>query len=290
MYKIPLAELIDQTIKWLQNNFGDNLDSFSSSLTDGIQSLGHLLTIVPWWVIILIFAFIAWRVNGWKLMLGTIIGLFFIYNLELWAPFLDTLILVIISAMVSIIIGVPLGILAGRNDRFHWVISPLLDFMQTMPSFVYLIPALLFFGIGKVPAVFATVIFAMPPAIRLTDLGIRQVPLDLVEVGEAFGSTPWQLLWKIQLPVALPTIMAGLNQTMMLSLSMVVIAAMIGAGGLGAGVLEAIGQLKIGMGFEYGVAVVIMAMILDRLSQGIGHSLRTDTQTSKRRKSNEQSS
>lgn len=287
MYKIPLAELIEQAIKSLQNNFGDNLDAFSSSLTNGIQSFGQLLTIVPWWVIVVIFAVAAWRVNGWKLTLGTVMGLFLIYDLGLWAPFLDTLILVIISAIVSIIIGVPLGILAGRNDRFHWVISPLLDFMQTMPSFVYLIPALLFFGIGKVPAVFATVIFAMPPAIRLTDLGIRQVPLDLVEVGEAFGSTPGQLLWKIQLPVALPTIMAGLNQTMMLSLSMVVIAAMIGAGGLGAGVLEAIGQLKIGMGFEYGVAVVIMAMILDRLSQGIGHSLRTDTITNKRRKSNE---
>ncbi|MEN6325608.1 MAG: proline/glycine betaine ABC transporter permease [Syntrophomonas sp.] len=275
MYRIPLAQVIDQAIKGLQNSFGDNLDAFSISLTNGIQGLEHLLTLFPWWMIILVFAVLAWWVNGWKLTLGTVIGLILIYNLGLWPPFLDTLILVMISAFVSIIIGVPLGILAGRSDRFHWMISPLLDFMQTMPSFVYLIPALLFFGIGKVPAVFATVIFAMPPAIRLTDLGIRQVPLDLVEVGAAFGSTPWQLLCKIQLPVALPTIMAGLNQTMMLSLSMVVIAAMIGAGGLGAGVLEAIGQLKIGMGFEYGVAVVIMAIILDRLSQGVGRSLRT---------------
>lgn len=277
MPKFPLAQLIDQAIGWLQNNFGTQLDAFSAAFTNDIQFLVQLLGAIPWWVVILIFAILAWRVNGWKLALGTVIGMFFIYDLNLWLPFLDTLILVIISALVSIIIGVPLGMLAGRDDRFHWVISPILDFMQTMPSFVYLIPALLFFGIGKVPAVFATVIFAMPPAIRLTDLGIRQVPVDLVEVGEAFGSTPRQLLWKIQLPVALPTIMAGLNQTMMLSLSMVVIAAMIGAGGLGAGVLEAIAQLKIGMGFEYGVVVVIMAIILDRLSQGIGRSLRTET-------------
>lgn len=273
MTKFPLDHLIDQGVKWLQNNFGNNLDAFSNSFSNGIGDVGNFLMAIPWWFIIIIFGILAWRSNGWKLTLGTVIGLFFIYNLKLWPSFLDTLILVIISALVSVIIGLPLGILAGRSDRFHWVISPILDIMQTMPSFVYLIPALLFFGIGKVPAIFATVIFAMPPAIRLTDLGIRQVPLDLVEVGEAFGSTPAQLLWKIQLPVALPTIMAGINQTMMLSLSMVVIAAMIGAGGLGGGVLEAIGQLKIGMGFEYGVAVVIMAIILDRLSQGIGRSL-----------------
>ncbi|NBJ14536.1 MAG: ABC transporter permease subunit [Dehalobacter sp. 4CP] len=276
MTKFPLAALVDQGVKWLQTNFGDNLDVFSDAFNKGIFAFGHLLAVIPWWVIILIFAVLAWKANGWKLALGTVIGLFLIYNLKLWPSFLDTLILVIISAVVSIIIGLPLGIFAGRNNRAHYVISPILDIMQTMPSFVYLIPALLFFGIGKVPAVFATVIFAMPPAIRLTDLGIRQVPLELVEVGAAFGSTPRQLLWKIQFPVALPTIMAGINQTMMLSLSMVVIAAMIGAGGLGAGVLEAIGQLKIGMGFEYGVAVVIMAIILDRLSQGIGRSIRTN--------------
>jgi len=274
--KFPLAQLVDKAVRWLQINCGDFLDKFSDLVNKGIEGLGHLLTILPWWLIILGFAVLAWRAGGWKLALGTVVGLCFIYNLKLWPAFLDTLILVFFSALISIVVGVPLGILAGRNERFHLLISPVLDFMQTMPSFVYLIPALLFFGIGKVPAVFATVIFAMPPAIRLTDLGIRQVPLELVEVGEAFGSSPRQLLWKIQLPVALPTIMAGINQTMMLSLSMVVIAAMIGAGGLGAGVLEAIGQIKIGMGFEYGVAVVIMAMILDRISQGVGRSLRTD--------------
>lgn len=276
MTKIPIAQTIDNAVDLLKANFGAALDSFSEAFGDGVEAFQDMLGILPWWALILIFGGLAWKAGGWKLTLGTVMGLFLIYNLKLWPAFLGTLVLVIISALVSIVIGVPLGILAARKDRFHWLISPILDFMQTMPSFVYLIPALLFFGIGKVPAVFATVIFAMPPAIRLTDLGIRQVPVDLVEVGEAFGSTPQQLLWKIQLPVALPTIMAGINQTMMLSLSMVVIAAMIGAGGLGGGVLEAIGQLKIGMGFEYGVAVVIMAIILDRLTQGIGRSIRTD--------------
>lgn len=276
MPKFPLAKLIDQAVDWLELTFGAALDAFSDSFGELIEGFQDVLEILPWSLIILIFAVLAWKAGGWKLALGTALGLAFIYNLQLWPAFLTTLVLVLISALVSIVIGVPLGIISGRNDRFHWFISPILDFMQTMPSFVYLIPALLFFGIGRVPAVFATVIFAMPPAIRLTDLGIRQVPVDLVEVGEAFGSTPGQLLRKIQLPVALPTIMAGINQTMMLSLSMVVISAMIGAGGLGAGVLEAIGQLKIGMGFEYGVAVVIIAIILDRLSQGIGRSLRTD--------------
>jgi glycine betaine/proline transport system permease protein len=274
--KFPLAQIIDQIVAWLKSNFGQALHSFSRGFSEGIETLAESLLMVPWWVIILIFAFFAWRAKGWRLAIGTIIGLYFIYNLKLWAPFIDTLILVIISAVVSIVFGVPLGIIAGRSRGFHTILTPILDFMQTMPSFVYLIPALLFFSIGKVPAVFATVIFAMPPAIRFTDLGIRQVPVDLVEVGEAFGSTPGQLLFKVQLPVALPTIMAGINQTMMLSLSMVVIAAMIGAGGLGAGVLEAISQLKIGMGFEYGVAVVILAIILDRLFQGIGRSFRTD--------------
>ncbi len=276
MPKIPLAEVVDRIVGWFTDTFGNSLDAFSDTFGDIIKGLQTFLAFLPWWVIVIIFALLALKASGWKLAVGSTLGLLFIYNLTLWPAFLDTLVLVIISALVCIIIGIPIGIMAGRNYKVNRLITPILDFMQTMPSFVYLIPALMFFGLGKVPAVFATVIFAMPPAIRLTSLGIRQVPEDLVEVGEAFGSTPWQLLWKIQLPVALPTIMAGINQTMMLSLSMVVIAAMIGAGGFGAGVLYAIGQMKIGMGFENGVAVVIMAIILDRLTQGVGRSFRTD--------------
>lgn len=272
MPKFPLRDIVDNVVDWIMAVFGSYLDAFSDNVDFLIDKFHGFLEFFPWWVIIGVFVILAFRASGWKLALGTALGLFFIYNLKLWPAFLETVVLVLISALLSIIIGIPLGIIGGRSDRLHKIITPILDFMQTMPSFVYLIPALMFFGLGRFAAVFATVIFAMPPVIRLTDLGIRQVPLDLVEVGEAFGSTPSQMLWKIQLPVAMPTIMAGLNQTMMLSLSMVVITAMIGAGGLGAGVLYAIGQIEIGMGFENGVAVVILAIILDRLTQSVGRS------------------
>lgn len=282
MNKIPLGDIVDKGMEWLKDTFGSSLDSFSDGFKSIILSVKDFLAFIPWWIIVIMFAAIAWKVKGWKLSLGTALGLGLIYNLELWLPFLDSLVLVLVSTLICILIGLPLGIFSGRNKSFFKIISPILDFMQTMPSFVYLIPALIFFGIGRVPAVFATVIFAMPPTIRLTALGIRQVPEDLVEVGEAFGSNPWQMLWKIQLPLAIPTIMAGINQTIMLSLSMVVIAAMIGAGGLGAGVLESISQLKIGMGFEYGVAVVIMAIILDRVFQSFGSSLRNEKKKKKK--------
>lgn len=274
MYRLPLGQWVNNGVDWLLDHFGSAFDAFTKSVTSITDSLREGLGVLPWFVIILIFALLAWRAKGWRLALGSTIGLYIIYNLELWGPFLDTLILVLIASFVSLIIGIPLGIIAARGDHFHRVLSPVLDFMQTMPSFVYLIPALMFFSLGTVSAVFATVIFSMPPVIRLTDLGIRQVPEDLIEVGEAFGSSPSQMLWKIQLPLALPTIMAGINQTMMLSLSMVVISAMIGAQGLGAGVLAGISQMDIGKGFEYGLAVVILAMILDRLSQGVARNSR----------------
>lgn len=277
MYRLPLGLWVNNGVDWLLYHFGDAFESFTESVTVFTESVRNGLALVPWFVVILIFALLAWRAKGWRLALGTTVGLLLIHNLELWSPFLDTLVLVIIASLVSLIIGIPLGILAARSDRFHKILSPVLDFMQTMPSFVYLIPALMFFSLGTVSAIFATVIFSMPPVIRLTDLGIRQVPADLVEVGEAFGSNSRQMLWKIQLPLALPTIMAGINQTMMLSLSMVVISAMIGAQGLGAGVLAGISQMDIGKGFEYGLAVVILAMILDRLSQGVVRNSRGAT-------------
>ncbi len=273
--KLPLGDLIDSGVDKFLAVAGDTLDAFSDKFDILVEGLYSGLEFLPWWLLILFVAILSWKVSSWKLAIGSAIGLGLIYNLGLWPELLNTITLVIFAALLSILIGVPLGIIAGRNNVFHRVITPILDFMQTMPSFVYLIPALMFFGLGKFAAIFATVIFAMPPVIRLTDLGIRQVPEDLVEVGEAFGSNPWKLLVKIQIPVAMPTILAGLNQTMMLSLSMVVITAMIGAGGLGAGVLYAIGQMKIGMGFENGVAVVILAIILDRLTQAIGRSKRT---------------
>lgn len=272
MYQIPLGQFVSAGVDWLLKRYGHFFDAFSVGVNAFMHALKNGLNVLPWWLFILIVALLAWRVRGWRLTIGSTLGLLLIYNLQLWPAFIDTLVLVLISALVSISIGLPLGIIAAGNQRFQRLMSPILDFMQTMPSFVYLIPALMFFGLGTVPAVFATVVFAMPPVIRLTNLGITQVPVDLVEVGEAFGSTPGQLLWKIQLPLAMPTIMAGINQTMMLSLSMVVIAAMIGSGGFGQGVLAGISQMDIGKGFENGLGVVILAMILDRLSQGFIHS------------------
>lgn len=276
MSKIPLANYIDNAVDWMQDSWGPTLDILSEIQDNQVRFLTEFLSNTPWWLIVAIIGLIAWKASSIKLCMGSVLGLFLINNLELWEPFIETLVLVIWSAVISMIIGFPLGILSGKKNGFNSFIMPILDFMQTMPSFVYLIPALLLFGIGKVPAIFATVIFAMPPVIRLTDLGIRQVPTDLIEVGETFGCTTFQMLWKIQLPVAIPTIMTGVNQTMMLALSMVVISAMIGAGGLGAGVLESIAQLKNGQGFEFGIAVVIMAIILDRILQGLGKSLQVD--------------
>ncbi len=220
-------------------------------------------------IIILLLSVAAWRLADLKVGLFTLFGFALIYNMGLWGPTITTLALVLISTLLAILLGIPLGILAGISKGFYKIITPILDFMQTMPAFVYLIPAIPFFGLGAVSAVFATVIFSIPPAIRLTALGIKQVPKDLIEASDAFGSTKFQRLIKIQLPLATPTIMAGINQTIMLSLSMVVIAAMIGAKGLGGEVWKAIQRLNLGLGFEAGLSVVIVAMVLDRITQHI---------------------
>jgi len=187
----------------------------------------------------------------------------------MWEPTMQTLALVLVSTCAAFTVGVPLGVLSARSTVVERVMRPVLDLMQTMPAFVYLIPAVLFFTLGKVPGAMATMIFSLPPSARLTTLGIKQVPEEVVEAARAFGATERQLLWKVQLPIAMPTILAGVNQTIMLALSMVVIAAMIGAGGLGEEVLKGITQLRIGLGFESGLAVVILAMLLDRITQSL---------------------
>ena len=195
-----------------------------------------------------------------------------IWNLGLWSATVSTIALVVVATCIAISIGIPLGIAAALSGVMYRIIMPILDFMQTMPAFVYLIPAIPFFGLGKISAIFSTVIFSMPPAIRLTCLGIKQVPLELTECADAFGSSKWQKLFKLQLPLATPTIMAGVNQTVMLALSMVVIASMIGAKGLGGEVWKAIQRLQPGKGFEAGLGIVIVAIILDRVLQKIGES------------------
>ena len=269
--KIPLGEGVEYIVDWIDTYFGWLLDAIRFILDILITSIKDLLLFIPSFVIIIILAAAGWYVSNkdWKMPVLIAAGLLLIQNLRLWPESMETLALVITSTFIALLIAIPTGITASRNDNFNRILRPFLDFMQTMPSFVYLIPAVIFFALGDVPGVIATVIFAMPPAIRLTNLGIRQIPKELNEVADSFGATPNQKLIKVQLPVALPTIMAGVNQCIMLSLSMTVIASMIGAGGLGKNVLMGIQRVDIGMGFEAGLAIVIIAIILDRLSQNL---------------------
>jgi glycine betaine/proline transport system permease protein len=265
--KLPIGLWVERIVDWAQVNLDALFDFITliiEVLVTGIETV--FLTVHPLIIIALVFI-LFWFIANRKIAIGTAIGLYLIYNMQLWKPSIETLALVLAAAALALLLGIPLGILTARSNLIHKIIMPLLDFMQTMPAFVYLIPAVLFFGLGQVPGLFATVVFAMPPTIRLTGLGIRQVPVELVEATDAFGSTEWQKLIKVQIPLALPTIMAGVNQCIMLSLSMVVIAAMIGAGGLGNEVLAGISRLDIAKGFEGGLAIVIMAIILDRVTQ-----------------------
>lgn len=268
--KLPLANGIDVVLDWLTLHGAFITKAFSRFVSMLIDGLIDGLLWLPPWLLIAAVALLAWRAAGWRVALFSLLGLALLWNLRLWSETVDTFTLVLISTLISIAIGMPLGIIAALSRRTSQVVMPILDFMQTMPAFVYLIPAIPFFGLGAVSASVATVIFATPPTIRLTALGIRQVPADLIEAADAFGSTRRQKLFKVQLPMAVPTIMAGINQTIMLSLSMVVIAAMIGAGGLGGKVWQAIQRLEPGKGFEAGIAIVILAMILDRVTQRIG--------------------
>ncbi|SBV35186.1 Glycine betaine transport system permease protein OpuAB [uncultured Stenotrophomonas sp.] len=268
--RLPLAHFIDVALDWLTTHIAGVTKGLSHIVSALIDHIVDGLTWLPPWVVILAVALLAWRAAGWRVALGSTLGLLLLWNLRLWTATVETFTLVLISTLIAVAIGLPLGIAAALSRRASRVVMPVLDFMQTMPAFVYLIPAIPFFGLGAVSAAVATVIFATPPTIRLTALGIRQVPKDLIEAADAFGSTRRQKLFKVQLPMAVPTIMAGVNQTIMLSLSMVVIAAMIGAGGLGGVVWSAIQRLEPGKGFEGGIAIVILAMILDRVTQRIG--------------------
>ncbi|MGD2082440.1 MAG: proline/glycine betaine ABC transporter permease [Chromatiales bacterium] len=268
--KFPLDELIDDGLEFITDHGAFVTKAISRVTEVGIESIVSGLLWVPPWAFVLAVAAIAWRIAGLRVAIWSAAGLLLLWNLRLWEPTMQTLTLVFLATTVAVALGLPIGIWAAMSQRAYRVIMPVLDFMQTMPAFVYLIPAIPFFGLGPVSGIFATVIFSMPPAIRLTTLGIRQVPAELIEAADAFGSTKRQKLVKVQLPLAVPTIMAGVNQTIMLALSMVVIAAMIGAGGLGGEVWKAIQRLQPGAGFEAGIAVVILAMILDRITQKIG--------------------
>jgi len=268
---MDIGGVFEQYLEWVRTNLGPLLDSIGIGVRAMVEALEAGLMVLPAWAWIPVFAALAWWLAGRGVALFTAAGMSLIaYGMGLWTATMETLALVLASTTIALILGIPLGIAAAKRTWIHRLLRPVLDFMQTMPAFVYLIPAVLLFRIGAVPGVLATVIFAMPPVVRLTGLGIRQVPVEVVEASKAFGATPWQQLWKVELPVAMPTILAGINQTIMLALSMVVIAALIGAGGLGQDVLTGVTQLKIGLGFESGLAVVILAIFLDRVTQGLG--------------------
>mgnify|MGYP006293039623 CR=1 FL=1 len=270
MIDLDVGGYIEIVIDWLTENLSALFDAISLIVTTVIGGFEAALMWVPYLIIIVLLTALAWWLVGRGIAAFTLIGLFLIESMGFWGDTMVTLALVLTSALIALFFGIPTGILAARNKVLEGIVRPVLDTMQTMPAFVYLIPAVLFFGLGTVPGVVATVVFAMPPVVRLTNLGIRQVQPDVVEAAQAFGATPRQVLVKVQLPLALPTILAGINQTIMLALSMVVIAAMIGAGGLGGQVLRGITQLNVGLGFEAGFAIVILAIILDRITQALG--------------------
>lgn len=267
--KLPVAQLVEQLMEWLTKTFSglfDIMQVVGSFLMDWMTKT--LLFIHPLLFIVLVTAgmfFLAKK--QWPLPTFTLLGLLFIYNQGLWKQLMNTFTLVLVASLISVLIGIPLGIWMAKNATVRQIVNPILDFMQTMPAFVYLIPAVAFFGIGMVPGVFASVIFALPPTVRFTNLAIRDIPTELIEASDAFGSTGKQKLFKVELPLAKNTIMAGVNQTMMLALSMVVTGSMIGAPGLGREVLSALQHADIGSGFVSGLALVILAIVLDRMTQ-----------------------
>ncbi|MBT2569918.1 proline/glycine betaine ABC transporter permease [Planococcus sp. ISL-110] len=269
-FTLPLEEWTNRFVDdWLLPVTGEFFDSVSDGLRTFVDGVTDLLIAAPPELLVLILIIISWKFSGKGLALFALLGSLYLGSVDLWEAAMQTVAIVIVSTLISIIIGIPLGVLAATNKTMASIVRPILDFMQTLPSFVYLIPAILLFGLGNVPAVIATFVFATPPAVRMTTLGIQQVPADVVEASKAFGSTKWQLLYKVQLPLALPSIMAGINQTMMLALSMAVIASMIGAPGLGSVVLEGISTVNVGLGLTGGLGIVVLAIIMDRITQGL---------------------
>ncbi|KRK98387.1 ABC transporter permease [Companilactobacillus futsaii] len=275
--KLPLANWIDGFVDWLVQftGFFNAVTNFIGSINNAFQWVFDAL---PIWLFIVLILALTYYVNrdkqNWSLLIFEFLGLLLIWNLNYWRDMTQTLTLVLTSSLIALVIGIPLGILMAKSHIAEVILKPILDFMQTMPAFVYLIPAVALFGIGMVPGIVASVIFAMPPTVRMTNMGIREVPDELIEAADSFGSTEWQKLFKVELPIAKTSLMAGVNQSMMLSLSMVVIASMIGAMGLGTKVYFAVGRNDAGNGFAAGLAIVILAIILDRLTQSLTRTRR----------------
>jgi len=272
---IPLDSWVTEGIDWVVNHFRPVFQGIRVPVDYILSAFQQLLQSLPAPIAIVVFALIAWQIASPAMGVATLISLVLIGAIGAWSQAMVTLALVLTALLFCIVIGLPLGIWLARSERAGRIIRPLLDAMQTTPAFVYLVPIVMLFGIGNVPGVVVTIIFALPPMVRLTILGIKQVPADLIEASESFGASPRQMLFKVQLPLAMPTIMAGVNQTLMLALSMVVIASMIAVGGLGQMVLRGIGRLDMGLATVGGVGIVILAIILDRLTQSVGRDGRS---------------
>ena len=271
-YKIPIGAWAKVIFDWMKTHLGPLFDAISWVMEGMIAGILWILQTPHPLVVVAAFVAITWALQrNWKICLGVLLGFLFVMNQGYWKETTESLTLILSACVVCMAAGVPLGILFAHRPRLYTAISPVLDLMQTLPTFVYLIPVLTLFGLGNAPGLIVTIIFVIPTSVRLTHLGVTSVPKSIVEAGEAFGATKRQLLWKVELPSALPTIMAGLTQSIMLSLSMVVFAALIGAGGLGTEINRALGSRKIDLGLEAGLAIVVLAIVLDRMTRiGVG--------------------
>lgn len=281
--RIPLGKWVKEFINFLKDYLGGVFDVIAAIFSAVYDAAAWLFTEPPGWVIIIVLAGIAYLAKGWKLAVGTTLALLLVMTVAQWENAMLTLALTVVSVLIAVVIAIPLGIWAARSQTVSSIVRPVLDFLQTMPAFVYLLPAIFLFSVGVVPGIVATILFAVAPGVRLTELGIRGVDREVVEAGNAFGATPGRILRQIQLPLAMPSIMAGVNQVIMLSLSMSVIASMVGAPGLGKPIVTALSSVNVPLGFEAGISVVMIAMILDRITGGFGgrgRSRRTTRQAS----------
>ncbi len=274
-WRVPLREWTNAFVNWLVGNYGDFFRSITDSLLFVLVQVERFLNWLPWWSVVILIGLLVWHASGRRWAPAVVLAalLVLVGAFGLWAQMVTTLAIMVVATSATVLIGIPIGIGMARSDLLKRWLQPLLDGMQTMPSFVYLVPVVMFFGLGNVAAIFATFIYAVPPIIRLTDLGLRLVDEEVIEAADSFGASERQLLWWVRVPLAVPTIMAGINQTIMMALAMVVVASMIGARGLGQEVLRSLQRGDVGLGLEAGLAIVILAIIMDRVTAGYGRRM-----------------